>query len=75
MTLQISGFCLVLYRWFVKNFAHIAAPLQRLTEKGKQWMWPECEQAFQVQLITALILEFPTFSIHSFWTVMPVGMA
>jgi hypothetical protein len=37
------------YRRFVKNFAHLAAPLQRLTEKGKQWMWSEeCEQAFQM---------------------------
>ena len=32
------------YRRFVKNFAHLAAPLQRLTEKGKQWAWSEeCE--------------------------------
>ena len=35
------------YRHFVKNFASIAAPLHRLTEKAKTWSWTlECEQAF-----------------------------
>lgn len=35
------------YRRFVKNFAHIASPLHRLTQKGVPFQWtPECETAF-----------------------------
>ena len=57
------------YRRFVKYFAKIAAPLHRLSEKGKEWLWTdECEQAFSMlkhQLITAPILSLPDFN-HDF---------
>ena len=56
------------YRRFVKNFALIAAPLHRLTEKAKAWSWTlECEQAFNVlkeKLTTAPILAFPQFDLE-----------
>ena len=43
------------YRRFVKNFAHKAKPLYRLTEKGRTWSWtPECGEAF-VTLKQALV--------------------
>ncbi|KAJ8033855.1 hypothetical protein HOLleu_24223 [Holothuria leucospilota] len=52
------------YRKFVKNFTHIARPLHRLTEKGKQFLWTEeCEKAFNELkhvLTSAPILAFPT---------------
>jgi len=54
------------YRKFVKNFAHIAAPLHRLTEKGRTWRWTgECDGAFSTlkeRLTSAPILAFPDFS-------------
>ena len=56
------------YRRFLKNFALIAAPLHRLTEKAKSWSWtPECEQAFNVlkeKLTTAPILTFHRFDLE-----------
>jgi hypothetical protein len=56
------------YRRFVKNFALIAAPLHRLTEKAKAWSWtPEYEQAFNAlkeRLTTAPILAFPQFDLE-----------
>lgn len=54
------------YRRFIKDFAHIAAPLHALTNKGKPWIWsPENEQAFKElksRLIQAPILAFPDVS-------------
>ncbi|KAK3083233.1 hypothetical protein FSP39_017411 [Pinctada imbricata] len=51
------------YRKFVKNFAQIAKPLHRLTEKGREFVWDEeCENAFQKlkqTLTTAPILAYP----------------
>ena len=36
------------YRKFVKNFAQIAKPLHRLTEKGREFAWDdECENVFK----------------------------
>ena len=53
------------YRRFVKNFAKIAAPLHRLSEKEKEWLWTdECDQAFNTlkhQLVSAPILSLPDF--------------
>ncbi len=53
------------YRRFVKNFAQIAAPLHRLTEKGSSWTWSnECEDAFTTlrgKLTTTPVLTFPRF--------------
>ncbi|CAH8658130.1 unnamed protein product [Dicrocoelium dendriticum] len=35
------------YRRFIRNFATISAPLHRLTEKGRQFLWTdECNRAF-----------------------------
>ena len=54
------------YRWFVKNFAHKARPLYRLTEKGRRWNWThESGEAFVTlkrALISAPILAFPDFN-------------
>ncbi len=32
------------YRPFIKNFAHIARPLHRLTRKNQEWKWEQDEQ-------------------------------
>ena len=41
------GLC-TYYRRFVKNFAELAAPLHRLTQKGQRYEWnASCEEAFQ----------------------------
>jgi len=29
------------YRWFIKNFARIAAPLHALVRKKQKWKWKE----------------------------------
>ena len=51
------------YRKFVRNFAEIATPLYRLTEKGRQFKWTnECQLAFDKLknfLMTPPILAFP----------------
>eukprot|EP00731_Ephydatia_muelleri_P019467 Em0012g292a len=53
------------YRRFVKGFAGIAAPLNRLLEKGKPWMWSkECEVAFSSLkgvLTIAPVLVYPHY--------------
>ena len=57
------------YRRFVKNFAHKARPLYRLTEKGRRWNCThECGEAFVTlkhALISDPILAFPDFN-HDF---------
>ena len=54
------------YRRSVKNFSTIAAPLNRLTEKGRKFAWsPACEDAFvtlRASLTTTPTLAFPDFS-------------
>jgi len=54
------------YRRFVRNFATIAKPLHRLTEKTTRFEWtPECHEAFQIlrqRLCSAPILVFPNFN-------------
>ena len=54
------------YRKFIKNFASIARPLQRLTERGRAFAWTtECANSFAVlkqQLTSAPILVFPDCS-------------
>jgi len=54
------------YRKFVKNFAQVAAPLYRLTERNKVWTWAkECNRAFitlKEKLTSAPILAFPDFT-------------
>lgn len=54
------------YRRFVKNFAIIAKPLHRLTEKNSSFKWSEdCQQAFELirrKLVSPPILAFPDYS-------------
>ena len=54
------------YRWFIKDFATMAKPLHRLTEKGAAFSWtPECENSFnslKTQLTSAPILTLPNWS-------------
>ena len=56
------------YRRFVKDFAVIAKPLHRLTEKGAVFRWSEaCQQAFAAlrdKLTSTPILAFPDFSVE-----------
>lgn len=53
------------YRRFVRDFATIAAPLHRLTEKGKTFVWDErCNEAFTTlkqRLVSAPVLAYPQF--------------
>jgi len=50
----------------VKNFAQVAAPLYRLTERNKVWTWAkECNRAFitlKEKLTSAPIFAFPDFT-------------
>ena len=52
------------YRRFIRGFAHIAAPLHRLTEKQSTYMWtPECQTAFetlQSALTSESLMAYPT---------------
>jgi len=32
------------YRWFIKNFAALAKPLNMLTRKDEKWKWEEAQQ-------------------------------
>ena len=54
------------YRRFVKDFATIAKPLHRLTEKTAKFEWTdECQAAFKEirrRLVTAPILAFPDYT-------------
>ena len=54
------------YRWYVKGFAAIAAPLHALTRKDALFHWSEdCQAAFdqlKAQLTTSPITAFPDFS-------------
>ena len=52
------------YRRFIPNFASVAAPLHKLTEKGMKFAWDEkCQTAFQELkdfLTEAPVLSYPT---------------
>lgn len=54
------------YRRFIKNFAELAVPLNRLTRKGVKFVWDEqCEKSFQtlkLHLTTPPLLQYPDFS-------------
>ena len=54
------------YKRYVRNFASIAKPLHRLTEKGRDFKWTaECAEAFgrlKGLLVSAPILTFPDFN-------------
>ncbi|BHF70427.1 hypothetical protein SprV_0301347700 [Sparganum proliferum] len=51
------------YQRFIRNFTHIAGPLHKLTEKGRECRWfPECEEAFtnlRAALVSAPLLALP----------------
>ena len=53
------------YRRFIKDFAKIASPLNKLLRKDQKFIWTDsCEQAFKAlkdALISAPILAFPDF--------------
>ena len=38
------------YRWFIKNFATLAKPLNMLTRKDEKWKWEEAQQKAFEQL-------------------------
>ena len=48
------------YKWFIKYFSQLAAPMTRLTRKGVKFEWDDlCEKAFQelkMRLTTTSIL-------------------
>ena len=54
------------YRRFIKDFAHIARPLTRLTEKSSGFHWTkDCQVAFEMlksALVSTPILAFPNFA-------------
>ena len=56
----------LLYRRFVTNFAAIAGPLQRLTEKNSNFEWTiECQHAFdklRACLVSSHVLSYPDYS-------------
>ena len=56
------------YRRFVEDFAKIAKPLYRLTEKTVKYEWTsECQAAFnelRQRLVSAPVLTFPDYSKH-----------
>ena len=62
---QFLGFASY-YRRFIKDFAQIARPLHRLTEKTASFQWnKECQDSFDMlrnKLISAPILTFPNYS-------------
>ncbi len=55
------------YRSFCPDFATIAKPLHRLTEKGREFVWTtECQSAFDTlkqRLISAPVLAYPDFKL------------
>ena len=55
-----------IYRRFIRNFATIAKPLHRLTERTAEFRWTaQCQDAFEElrrRLISAPVLAFPDFS-------------
>jgi hypothetical protein len=54
------------YRWFIQNYAQIAAPLEKLLHKDTKYEWtPECQKALDTlkeKLVTTPILVFPDWS-------------
>ena len=59
--LGLAGF----YRWFIKDFSTVAAPINKLTKKEVPFKWGEAQQkAFEelkTKLTTATVLALPDF--------------
>jgi transposase InsO family protein len=57
------------YRRFIKGYAHVAAPLNRLLDSGRAWEWTgDCENAFRMlreSVCSAPIVQAPDFQ-HPF---------
>ena len=55
------------YRRFVKDYAKLAKPMHRLTEKGRTFHWtPDCQEAFETlkqQLTSSPILAYPDMNL------------
>ena len=55
------------YRRFIKGFAKIASPLNRLTSKNIKFSWSDdCQQAFKTlkqRLVSAPVLAYPDFNL------------
>lgn len=60
------------YRRYIKNFAHIAAPLNNLSRKGVPFEWStDCQLAFDTlkgMLINPPILQYPNFSTNNIFS-------
>lgn len=67
------------YRRFIRDFAMMAQPLNKLTRKNTEFIWTkECEAAFQFlkhKLSTPPILQYPDFSKQFMVTVDASGKA
>lgn len=54
------------YRSFIPNFAHLSAPLNKLTRKNQVFNWTqECQEAFEIlktKLTVSPVLQYPDFS-------------
>ena len=61
------------YRWFIKNFSHMAKPLNELKGK-KDWKWEEQQEAFEElknKITSQLVLTLPKRE-GKFWVEMDV---
>lgn len=55
------------YRRFIKGFAQIASPINKITSKNVKFEWtPECQKAFETlkgALVSAPVLSYPDFEL------------
>ena len=74
---SLMGLC-TYYRWYVKQFATIAAPLHNLIETGQKFLCnKECQTAFmqlKQALVSTPVLEFSDPSKPTLWIVMQMTL-